>query len=117
MIGNAPTRDEIHSERERARTEFHGLIENSTPADLARSSNETRWTNRELLFHMLFGYLITWNLRYLVKVISRAPRRLHSAFADALDSATRSFHVIYYWVQDWAAESSDRTGGSPCPTE
>jgi len=97
MIGNAPTRDEIHSELERARTEFHSLIENSTPADLARSSNGTRWTNRELLFHMLFGYLITWNLRYLVKVISRAPRRLQSAFADALDSATRPFHVINYW--------------------
>ena len=45
---------------------------------------------------MLFGYLITWNLRYLVKVISRAPRRLQSAFADALDSATRPFHVINY---------------------
>ena len=25
---------------------------------LTHASNGTRWTNRELLFHMLFGYLI-----------------------------------------------------------
>jgi len=49
----------IHAEMERARGEFHALIAKSSQADLARLSNGTRWTNRELLFHMLLGYLVT----------------------------------------------------------
>src|SRR3954463_6598515 len=62
-----PTRVEIRAELERARLEFRNLVQRSTPEDLARASNGTRWSNRELLFHMVFGYLITRNLRYLVK--------------------------------------------------
>jgi hypothetical protein len=47
----------IHAEMERARAEFHALMAKSSPAGLARLSNGTRWTNRELLFHMLSA---TW---------------------------------------------------------
>jgi hypothetical protein len=39
----------IHAEMDRARGEFHALIAKSSPADLARLSNGTRWANRELL--------------------------------------------------------------------
>jgi hypothetical protein len=63
----------IHAEMERARGEFHALAANSSPADLARLSNGTRWTNRELLFHMLLGYLVTRNVLPLVKIVSRLP--------------------------------------------
>ena len=45
---------------------------------------------------MLFGYLITRNLRLVVKIVARvAP--LQRGFADALDAATRPFDVINYW--------------------
>ena len=97
MTGHSPTRGDIHAELERARTELRDLIQSSTPADLARPSNGTRWTNRQLLFHMLFGYLITRNLRHLVKIISRAPRPVQNGFAGTLDAATRPFHIINYW--------------------
>lgn len=97
MTRHPPTRGDIHTELEHARTEFRDLIQHSTPADLARPSNGTRWTNRQLLFHMLFGYLITRNLRHLVKIISRAPRPVQNGFAGALDAATQPFHIINYW--------------------
>jgi hypothetical protein len=74
---------------ERARADFRDLVQRSAPADLARRSHGTRWTNRELLFHMLFGYLITHSLRLVVKMISRLPVGAQRAFTTVLDAATR----------------------------
>jgi hypothetical protein len=96
-VTELPTRGEIRAELERARLEFRNLVQRSAPEDLARASNGTRWSNRELLFHMVFGYLITRNLRYLVKIISRSPRPVQRGFAAVLNRATRPFHVINYW--------------------
>ena len=46
---------------------------------------------------MMFGYLITRNLRFLFAVMSRAPQRVQRAFAATLDAATRPFNAINYW--------------------
>lgn len=96
MTAPTPSRAAIHAEMERARRDFHELIEQSTPDALARRSNGTRWTNRQLLFHMLFGYLITRNLRVVVKIVTRAPPPLQRGFAGVLDAATRPFHHVNY---------------------
>ncbi|MBN9619978.1 MAG: DinB family protein [Actinobacteria bacterium] len=82
---------------DRARAEFHRLLAGSSRGDLARASHGTRWTNEQLLFHMLFGYLIVRNLRVIVKVFARLPEPVGRAFARLLDSLTRPFHVINFW--------------------
>jgi hypothetical protein len=87
----------IHAEMDRARGEFHALIAESSPADLARLSNGTRWTNRELLFHMLLGYLVTRNVLPLVKIVSRLPTSVRRGFAALLNAGTRPFDQINYW--------------------
>ena len=87
----------IHAEMNRARPEFHDLVANSSPNDLARLSNGTRWTNRELLFHMLLGYLVTRNVLALVKTVSRLPASTQRGFAAMLDGATRPFGQVNYW--------------------
>jgi hypothetical protein len=87
----------IHAEMERARGEFHALIAKSSPADLARLSTGTRWTNRELLFHMLLGYLVTRNVIPLVKIMSRLPAAARRGFAALLNTGTRPFDQINYW--------------------
>jgi DinB superfamily len=97
MTDHAPTRGDIHAELEQARATFRTLIRASTPDDLARPSNGTRWTNRQLLFHMLFGYLITRNLRIVVKIVTRMPKPSQRGFAGALDASARPFDVINYW--------------------
>jgi hypothetical protein len=96
-VSQSPSRGDIRDELDRVRAEFRALIANSTPADLKRTSNGTRWTNRELLFHMMFGYLITRNLRYLFAIMSRAPERVQRGFAATLDAATRPFNLVNYW--------------------
>jgi hypothetical protein len=94
-----PTPDlaSIHAEMERASGEFHALIAKSSPADLARLSNGTRWTNRELLFHMLLGYLVTRNVIPLFKLVSRLPTPVRRGFAAVLNTGTRPFDEINYW--------------------
>jgi hypothetical protein len=96
MAPLTPSRAAIHAEMERARRDYHELIEQSAADQLARRSNGTRWTNRQLLFHMLFGYLITRNLRIVVKIVTLAPLPVQRGFARLLDAATRPFHQINY---------------------
>jgi hypothetical protein len=89
-------RKSIHDELERARTTFHDLASQATPADLLRLTDGTRWTNQQLLFHMMFGYLIVRTLLPLVRMFGRLPAGWSRTFARALNSARRPFHLVNY---------------------
>ena len=86
----------ISDEMDRARSEFHQLLGTATPADLRRTSDGTKWTNEQLLFHMLFGYLLVRVLLVLVRGLSRLPDGVSRTFAAVLDAGTRPFHVVNY---------------------
>ena len=81
---------------DRARRTFHALLDEATPADLARPTSGTRWTNGQLLWHMLFGYFVTRVLLGLGRGFSRLPGSVSKAFARVLDAGTRPFDVINY---------------------
>ena len=87
-------RREITDEMRRAQADFHALVARATPADLRRRSDGTRWTNRQLMFHMVFGYLIVRTLLPLVHLLGRLgwSRR----FAATLNALNRPFHLINY---------------------
>lgn len=89
-------RGEITAEMERVRTDFRRLVDTATTAELKAGTDGTRWTNEQLLFHMLFGYLLVHNLRPLVAVFTRLPLSVSKAFAATLNAATRPFHVVNY---------------------
>ena len=86
----------IHEELDGAQATFHTLAESATPVTLRRRSNGTRWTNEQLLFHMLFGYIIVRRLVHLVRFFGRLPDRVGRAFAGALNEGTRPFHWVNY---------------------
>jgi hypothetical protein len=67
----------VRAEMEQARLEFRRLSEHATAADLRKPSDGTRWTNEQLLFHML-------------------PDSASKTFARLLDSARRPFDLINY---------------------
>lgn len=90
------TPTEIADEMRAARGDFHRLVDAATSAELRRPSNGTRWTNGQLLFHMLFGYMVVHNLLPLVRLVSRLPPCASRAFARGLGAGTRPFHVINY---------------------
>jgi hypothetical protein len=81
---------------ERARQAFHRLLDHATVADLRRPSSGTRWSNEQLLFHMLFGYLIVRALLVLARIFGRLPERASKAFARLHDSARTPFNVVNY---------------------
>ena len=86
----------VRAEMESARLDFHRLVGQATPADLRRPSDGTKWTNQQLLFHMLFGYLVVRALLVLVRVFGVLPDGASKAFAKLLDSPHRPFDLINY---------------------
>jgi DinB family protein len=86
----------LAADLERARADFHHLVNIAGEDDWGRPTCGTRWTNEQLLFHMVFGYMIVQRLLILVRVFGRLPDRLSRAFAWMLNAATVPFHVINY---------------------
>ena len=58
---------QIDVEMRRAQAAFHQLITGASPDDLQHSTDGTRWTNRQLLFHMVLGYGVVRTLLPLVR--------------------------------------------------
>jgi hypothetical protein len=79
-----------------ARQDFHRLLHRATAADLRRPSEGTRWTNQQLLFHMLFGYLVVRALLVLVHIFGLLPDAASKKLARLLDSVRAPFHLINY---------------------
>ncbi len=91
-----PDREQVARELADARAAYHALLNAATPQTLRLRTNGTRWTNREMLFHLLLGYLLVRNLMPLVWVTSRLPRPLQRGFAATLNAGARPFHVMNY---------------------
>jgi hypothetical protein len=87
-------RAEIHVELERVQRTFQQLASRASADDLRRLSRGTRWTNRQLLFHMVFGYLIVRTLMPLVRTLGR--RGWGRGFAVILNAVRSPFHLINY---------------------
>jgi hypothetical protein len=89
-------RQHIHDELDQAYATFQQLIRAASRSDLSRLSNGTRWTNQQLLFHMMFGYLIVRRLLPIVRFFDRLPDWASRSFAAVLNAGTRPFHLVNY---------------------
>jgi len=72
------------------------LLAAATPAGLRARTNGTRWSNDQLLFHMVFGFLVVRRLLPLVRLLSSLPPWVGRAFALLLDAGRVPFHWINY---------------------
>ncbi|MFC5184991.1 DinB family protein [Actinomadura harenae] len=86
----------VHAELERVRRDFHQLLDAATGEDLARPTDGTRWTNEQLLFHMLFGYMLLWALLRLLRVFGRMPTGVSRTYGRLLSAATKPFDIVNY---------------------
>ena len=99
----------LANELERARAQFHRLLASAHEHDTwSRPSRGTRWTNEQLLFHMVFGYMIVQRLLILVRVFGHLPEAVSRAFADMLNAATAPFNAINYYGSCAAARVYNR---------
>jgi Mycothiol maleylpyruvate isomerase N-terminal domain len=92
----APDRQAIYDELDRIRRDFATLTATATTDSLKAPSDGTRWTNQELLYHMVFGYLVTRTLFPLVTFFAFLPRPASRAFAALLNAGTAPFNVANY---------------------
>jgi hypothetical protein len=91
-------RRELRDEMCRRQDTFRALLDSLSVNDLKRPSNGTRWNNEQLLFHMLFGYIVVVVLIGLVKVLSLLPRPATRPFAALLNALTRQFDAMNYFA-------------------
>lgn len=105
-------RAELSADLERARADFHRLLAVTAANEWNKPTSGTRWTNEQLLFHMVFGYIVVRRLFVLVRLFGRLPDAVSRSFAKALDAATRPFHLINYYGSCLAASvyNRDRMG-------
>jgi hypothetical protein len=101
--GGNPARVRTLAGYGRNRAELRELLADATPVDLRRPSVGTRWTNEELLFHLVFGYMVVQALIPLVRVVSRLPKPVGRAFAALLNAGTVPFDFVNYWGSKLAA--------------
>jgi len=101
-------RDAIAADLEHARVTFHQLLADAGPDDWRTPTHGTRWTNEQLLFHMVFGYMVVRRLLPLVRVMSRLPDWVSATHARLLNAGTSPFHQINYYGSCAAALVYDR---------
>lgn len=102
-------RDAITVEMSAASQHLRARLQSMSPEQLRMPSQGTRWTNEQLLFHMVFGYMVVRVLLGLVRVVSRLPQPLGRAFAAGLDACTMPFDFVNYWGSRFAAIVYNRT--------
>jgi uncharacterized damage-inducible protein DinB len=93
----------LASDLERARRDFHKLLTAVEDDEWAKPTRETRWTNEQLLFHMVFGYMVVQRLLILVWVLAHLPDWVSRWFAKILNAASQPFHVINFYGTSLAA--------------
>lgn len=98
----------IAAELERARVELHRLVDRADAADFDRRSSGTRWTNEQLLFHMVFGFMVVSRLLALVRLLGRLPTPVSRTYAMVLNAAATPFHAINYYGSCAAAAVYNR---------
>jgi len=94
---SALDRQRIRDELQKRREIFRATLNSSSAADLKRPSIRTRWTNEELLFHVLFGYIVVVVLVGIVKLFGLLPRAASNTFASLLNALTVPFDIANYW--------------------
>ncbi|MGV9664929.1 DinB family protein [Nocardia niigatensis] len=93
----AVDRDDLAADLERARADFHHLLDTTDAGEWSAPTNGTRWTNEELLFHMVFGYMIVQKLLVLLRLFGRLPAGASRANSRFLNAVTKPFDVINFY--------------------
>ena len=96
-------RASLAADLERARTDFHHLLALVGDDEWGKPTSGTRWTNEQLLFHMVFGYMIVQRLLILIWLFNRLPKWTSRGFAWVLNAATPLFDQVNYYGTNLAA--------------
>lgn len=102
-----PVNEETRAELVWVREDFETLVKNASEESLAAPTHGTRWTNRQLLFHMWFGQRIARVFIPLIGGFSRLPPGASRAWARLLTAVTKPY--------EWVNYSASAAGGRVVP--
>jgi hypothetical protein len=88
------TRARLKAELLAAHREFHAMAATLSEEAWNDSSHNPGWTNGQVLFHVLLGFILVLPLARLLVLFGHLPRVLGSTFAGLLNLATPLFHRI-----------------------
>lgn len=109
-IARPADKQAVYDELATSAATFHRLLDSMSPEDMRRPTNGTKWNNEELLFHMLFGYMITVRLIWIVKLFGLLPRPFSRLFAILLNALTGPFNLVNYLGSVIGAKVYNRMG-------
>jgi hypothetical protein len=88
----------VRKELDRVASDYRALHATISDDMWRRRTHGTRWTNGEMMFHLMFGYTITWILFGLVRAVSWLPGPVQRSFAWLLDAATPVFNPLNFFA-------------------
>ncbi len=94
MADRDPTANQILSELETSRAEFHELLTAVAGDAWNRPSQNRGWTNGQVLFHIALGFFLIVPLVVLMRAFAALPRSASRAFARCLNATTPLFNRI-----------------------
>ncbi|MBU3066415.1 DinB family protein [Nocardia sp. NEAU-G5] len=101
-------REALSADLDRVRRDFHQLLDHTKPDEWRKPTQGTRWTNEQLLFHMVFGYMIVQKLLILARVSGHLPKPITHRYMSLLNAATGPFDAINYHGSCLAARVFNR---------
>lgn len=88
------TLDPIREDLQWIAQDFSRILRQATAEELQAPTSGTRWTNRQLLFHMLLGQEITRTFLVLIGGFSRLPPGASRAWSQLLGACTRPYNTV-----------------------
>jgi DinB family protein len=103
MMDIVTDRAALASALKHVRADFHQVLDLVGEDEWDKPTVGTRWTNEELLFHMVFGYMLVQRLLRLVRLFGRLPDWVSRRYATVLNAATPPFDWINFYGSRAAA--------------
>lgn len=88
--------EQVRLDHQRISRDFQTLVRSASADRLDQPTRGTRWTNRQLLWHMAFGQHITRVLLPVMGGFSRLPPGASRRFATFLTAMTRPYDAVNY---------------------
>ena len=87
-------RGRLKAELEAAHQEFHEMVDAVSEEGWTEPSNNHGWTNGQVLFHVLLGFILVLPLAGLLIFFGHLPRGWSRLFSNLLDLSTPLFHRV-----------------------
>lgn len=87
-------RTRLRSDLEAARGEFHAMVASISEREWTGPSQNPGWTNGQIVFHILLGFILVVPLAWLLVFFGRLPALCSRIFAGALNLSTPLFNRI-----------------------